>query len=57
MSATGVRFEVLNKNHSDIWKIQMRAILIENDKLNYVSGSKVKPEVEENDKVSLWYGL
>ena len=50
MNTTGVRFEVLNKDNFDTWKIQMRAILIKNDKWGYVSGSKEKPEVQENKK-------
>ena len=44
MNATGVRFEVLNKDNFDTWKIQMRAVLIKNDMWSYVNGTKVKPE-------------
>lgn len=45
MNMSGVRFEQLNKDNYDTWKIQMRAILIKNDAWGYVSGVTVKPEV------------
>ena len=44
MNATSVRFQVLNKDNFDTWKVQMRAVLIKNDTCSYVNGTKVKPE-------------
>lgn len=38
-----VRFEQLNKENYDTWKIQMRAILIKNDAWGYASGTCIKP--------------
>lgn len=45
MNGTGVRFEVLNKDIYETWKIHIRAVLIKNDMWGYVSGTIVKPEV------------
>ena len=52
MNATGIKFEVLNKENYDTWKIQMRAVLIKNNSWDYVSGKKVKPEVKPEDSTS-----
>lgn len=49
MNSTGAKFETLNKDNYDTWKIQMRAILIKNDAWGYVSGSKPKPTATEDD--------
>lgn len=53
MNATGVKFEVLNKDNYETWKLQMRAVLIKNDAWGYVSGTTVKPEVRQNDAASV----
>lgn len=52
MNATGVKFEVLNKENYDTWKLQMRAVLIKNDAWGYVSGTIVKPEVIQGNEES-----
>lgn len=52
MNATGVRFEVLNKDNYETWKLQMRAILIKNDAWGYVSGTISKPTVIDADAAS-----
>lgn len=52
MNATGVKFEVLNKDNYETWKLQMRAVLIKNDAWGYVSGTILKPEVRPNDAAS-----
>lgn len=51
MTTTGVRFEVLNKDNYETWKIQMRAVLIKNDMWGYAVGTILKPEVVEGDAV------
>ncbi|KMQ87943.1 retrovirus-related pol polyprotein from transposon tnt 1-94 [Lasius niger] len=38
------RFESLNKENYDTWKMFMEALLVKNDLWQYVSGSSVKPE-------------
>lgn len=44
MNTSGaIRFEQLNKENYDTWKIQIRAVLIKNDAWGYVSGSCKKP--------------
>jgi hypothetical protein len=53
MNATGVKFEVLNKDNYETWKLQMRAVLIKNDAWGYVSGTNVKPEVQGNEAASV----
>ena len=52
MNATGVKFEVLNQDNYDTWKLQMRAILIKNDAWGYVSSKIVKPEVVQGNEAS-----
>lgn len=39
------RFESLNKENYDTWKMFMEALLVKNDLWQYVSGTSVKPEV------------
>lgn len=43
MANTAMRIEPLNPENYDTWKLQMRAILIKNDLLAYVDGTKVRP--------------
>jgi len=38
------RFEPLNRENFDTWKIHMEALLIRNDEWDYVNGTNVKPE-------------
>lgn len=52
MNATGVKFEVLNKDNYETWKLQMRAVLIKNDAWGYVSGTIPKPTVVNADAAS-----
>ena len=52
MNATSVKFEVLNEDNYDTWKLQMRAILIKNDAWGYVSGKIVKPEIVQGNEAS-----
>ena len=42
------RIQLLNKENYDTWKLQMQAILVKNDLWEYVNGTKVKPEAEED---------
>lgn len=51
MNATGVKFEILNKDNYETWKLQMRAVLIKNDAWGYMSGTRLidKPEVPPKD--------
>lgn len=42
-TSSAIRFEQLNKENYDTWKIQIRAVLIKNDAWGYVSGSCKKP--------------
>lgn len=47
MSVSGIaRIELLGKNNFDTWKLQMQAVLIKNDLLEYVSGDNKRPEAE-----------
>lgn len=39
-----VRIEALGRDNYDMWKLQMRALLVKNDAWGYVSGEVVKPE-------------
>jgi len=46
MNSSGImRIEVLNRENYDTWKMQMRALLMKNDKWGYVNGKITKPEV------------
>lgn len=49
MNAAGVKFNVLNKNNYETWKIQMRAILIKNNAWGYADGSIARPEAVAGD--------
>ncbi|CAL1680763.1 unnamed protein product [Lasius platythorax] len=40
------RFETLNKENYDTWKMFMEALLVKNDMWQYVNGTKVKPEIQ-----------
>jgi len=54
MSASAaVRFEQLNKENYDTWRIQIRAVLIKNDAWGYVSGDLTKPEIVAGDAASM----
>ncbi|KMQ85793.1 retrovirus-related pol polyprotein from transposon tnt 1-94 [Lasius niger] len=44
---SAIRFEQLNKENYDTWKIQMRAVLIKNGSWGYASGTCVKPAGED----------
>lgn len=46
------RFESLNKENYDTWKMFMEALLVKNDLWQYVSGTSVKPEVIAGNAVS-----
>lgn len=46
------RFESLNKENYDMWKMFMEALLVKNDLWQYVSGTSVKPEVIAGNAVS-----
>lgn len=48
-----MRFEVLNKDNYETWKIQMCAVLIKNDMWGYVNGSIQKPAIVEGDPASV----
>lgn len=47
-----VRTESLTKDNYNIWTIQMRALLINNDTWNYKCGKCVKPELIVDNPVS-----
>ena len=44
MSLHNVHIEKLSKENYETWKLQMKAILIQNDFWEYVNGSKQPPE-------------
>lgn len=47
------RFEALNKENYDTWKIFMEALLVKGDTWKYVNGTFVKPELKLNDAASV----
>lgn len=44
-----LRIETLNKDNFETWRIQMKALLVKNDSWIYVSGSKPKPALLDDD--------
>lgn len=44
------RIEMLNRNNYDTWSIQVEALLIKADLWEYVSGRKIKPEVQAGNQ-------
>lgn len=46
------RFESLNKDNYDTWKMFMEALLVKNDLWQYVNGTSVKPEATVGDAAS-----
>lgn len=43
-SASVARFEPLNRENYDTWRIHVEALLFKNDEWDFVSGVSVKPE-------------
>jgi hypothetical protein len=41
--------EKLNENNYELWKVQMKSVLIFNDMWGYVDGTEVKPEADAQD--------
>jgi hypothetical protein len=49
-TATGfANIEKLNENNYELWKVQMKSVLIFNDLWGYVDGTEVKPEADAQD--------
>jgi len=50
-SSTGsiANVEKLTENNYELWKIQMKSVLVFNDLWHYVDGSKAKPNVNAQD--------
>ncbi|GBM45973.1 hypothetical protein AVEN_96911-1 [Araneus ventricosus] len=54
-----MRIELLTRDNSETWKIQMRALLVKKDLWTYAGGIKVKPELidgnaESREACSKW---
>ncbi|KAF7380593.1 hypothetical protein HZH68_016458 [Vespula germanica] len=47
-----VCIEMLSEDNYDIWKTQMEALLIKNERWEYVSGEKRKPELDTSSKAA-----
>lgn len=46
------RLELLTRSNYDTWRIKVEALLIKNQGWKYVNGTKVKPELAENEATS-----
>ncbi|BES95750.1 Hypothetical protein NTJ_08559 [Nesidiocoris tenuis] len=47
MSSQTARIELLGKDNFDTWKLQVEAVLVKNDELDYVLGTKTRPATED----------
>ncbi|GBM44555.1 hypothetical protein AVEN_250539-1 [Araneus ventricosus] len=47
MAESQARIEMLNKRNFEIWKLQMEAVLIKNDRFTYLSEVAPPPEPKE----------